>query len=115
MKGNFMKTKLCMVVLLAMALSGCVGPAAREKTLLPAIGSQWQLLRADAAGDVTGMDRAVESGLGLSGAWTAAKPLVVEGIAAQEQSGAITPLFADSKREGVRLMDEMIRKHGGDL
>jgi hypothetical protein len=39
----------------------------------------------------------------------------VEGIAAQEQSGAITPLFADSKREGVRLMDEMIRKHGGDL
>jgi hypothetical protein len=56
-----MKTKLCMVVLLAMALSGCVGPAAREKTLLPAIGSQWQLLRADAAGDVTGMDRAVEA------------------------------------------------------
>ncbi|MDD5459746.1 MAG: hypothetical protein PHF37_10185 [Phycisphaerae bacterium] len=106
-----MKARIVVIAMLA-CMAGCFGPAARDKTLLPAIQEQWQELRTNAVGDVSAMDAAAETGVGLWGAWAAAKPLVLDGITQQESAGEITPLFAASKREGVRVTDEMVRKWG---
>lgn len=104
------KRVLCVMLLAAVVVGGCFGPAARDEALLPAVDGQWQVLRENTLADVSAMDAAVKTGVGLPLAWQEAKPLVLAGIDELEATGNISPLFANSKREGVRVMDEMVSK-----
>jgi hypothetical protein len=104
-----MKKWIVLSVMLVVA-AGC-GNAVRQRTLFPAIQDHWALLRTDCA-EPDMMDAAATSGVNLDAAWALTKPGIIASIDRQAQDGTITALYADSKRENVRIMDLMVERYG---
>ncbi|MEA3366966.1 MAG: hypothetical protein U9R68_02510, partial [Planctomycetota bacterium] len=111
---------LAVLLIIAIILSGCFGPAARQQTLLPVIADAWANLRPDALAvadpnELRPMDAAVATGdkRALFAAWTTAKPAVLGGIERNAADGYYSDHLAAAKRETVTRLSAAVQTYSG--
>ena len=104
------------LLVMATAVSGCIGLRARDKTLLPAVQPEWEGVRVDAvdggiaANTLAQFDDAVTSGdvKALTLLWPTVKTAAETGVQARVDAGSVSTGVAASLLERVNNMDEAI-------
>lgn len=105
-------------IAIMLSMPGCLGEAARQNTLVPAVCDGWADLRpyavipdSDAQDPAIGaMDAAAanKDADAIAAAWPAVKPLVTAGIDLKLEAGTLSASMAESLDEKVRRMDKAV-------